>query len=114
MVPRKKVSAFVMSSFVLGAQRRRPFDGLPHAGRVFEMAWMNVLGAVAVCLVDREQQTIVADVGEDAVDPYPAAGGELDGEHSGRLVRREAVQWVAGSGDGVDAQFSVTRFEESG
>ena len=75
---------------------------------------MNVLGAVAVCLVDRKLQTVVADIGEDAVDPDPAAGGELDGEHADRLVRGEACQRIAGARDGVDPQFAVARFEESG
>ena len=100
--------------FVLGAQRRRPFDGLRRVRDMFETARMNVLGTVAVRLVDREQDTIVAYVAEDAVDPHPATGGELDGEQSDRLVRGEAMQWIAGARDGVNAQFLIARFEESG
>src|SRR5918995_1068225 len=89
-------------------------DRLRRAVYVLEMTWMNVLGTVAVCLVDRQQQTGVADIGEDTVDPDPAAGGELDDEHADRLLRSDAVQRITGARYGVDAQFFVARFEETG
>jgi hypothetical protein len=73
------------------------FHGLRRAVHAIETAWVNVLGAVAVCLVDRKQQTGVADIGEDAVDADPAAGGELDGEHADRLVSGEASQRITGA-----------------
>jgi hypothetical protein len=65
MVPRKKVSAFVMRSSCSALS--------------------------------------VADLGEDAIDPDPAAGGELDGEHADRLIRGEGVQRITGARHGADA-----------
>ena len=43
-----------------------------------------------------------------------AAGRELDGQHADRLARSKVVQWIAGPGNGVDPQFAIVRFEESG
>ena len=54
---------------------------------VVEVALLNVLGAVAVCLVDKHLEAVGIRVHQRAVHPHPASGRELDGEHADRLRR---------------------------
>ena len=80
---------------------------------VHEAPLLNVLGAVAKCLVDDDLQFVGTCVGERAVHPHPAPCGELDGEQADGLTLRKAVQGVTGAGRGVDGQFTVARFEKA-
>ncbi|GGR84221.1 hypothetical protein Snoj_42380 [Streptomyces nojiriensis] len=73
-------------------------------GSGLEVTPLDVLGTVAVRLIDLEHQAVLIRGGQRPVDPEATAGGEVDGQQSDRLTGREAVERVVRGGCGAYMQ----------
>ena len=69
--------------------------------------------AVAVRLLDLDVQAAV-DPGEQAVDPHPPPGGEVDGDHADLLPGGQVEERISLVRQGVHVQCGVVAGEEAG